>query len=67
MQIFFRFIYVQNKDVEARERKLHKRFADAKTIPHTRDYHYFEPIESNKMRIKYFTSDEESIIVNISK
>lgn len=64
--LYFRFVWVSENDVVARGKKLAKRFENAKTIPNTRKYHYFEPLNEFTMRVKLVSSDSEFEIVRIS-
>lgn len=55
-----RFLYVDGKDVEARENKLKQRFSSAKAVPNTRKHHCFRPIDKVTLEIKLYSSDKDS-------
>ncbi|XP_058803484.1 uncharacterized protein LOC131671234 [Phymastichus coffea] len=60
-----KILYVDDSAVEARGKSLAKRFSSAKTVKDTRQYHFFEPIDQKTMKVKFYSSDQESFIVNI--
>ena len=62
---YFRFQWVAAKDVEARTRNLKSRFEASNTVPHTRKYHSYKPIDESTMEIKITSFDNESKIVKI--
>lgn len=63
--IILRYCFVTAKEVEGREKKLLSRFKSANTLPNTREYHRFEPLNKNQMIVRLFSNDTDVEIENL--
>lgn len=66
--IYCRVLWVPNSDIQAYERKLLKRFANAKTLPNTRQHHCFIPSgEYMIMKTTSFSTNQTQIKLNLNE
>lgn len=61
-----RCFYVSEREVTAAGKKLNSRFSSSKTVRNTRTLHYFEPLDTNTMKVKLYSFDSNSQTVSVT-
>lgn len=61
------FSFCSQSDHDSNESRLAQRFADAKTVKNTRQFHNFNPVDSDNIACKIYSEDEKVTITRITK